>query len=548
MRITLCQLNPVMGDIAGNVRLVRDTLDRASRDKPDLVVFSEMILQGYPPRDLLERPSFVAAGLAAVDQIAAYTRRLPGLGVLIGCAMPSTAPHGKGLTNSALLLADGATVFRQDKSLLPTYDIFDETRYFDPATSVSVFEWHGERLGISICEDAWNHAEMMPRRLYEQDPVQRLAQQGATVLINLSGSPYHIHKEQLRYDIMRCHARTHRLPFVFVNQVGGDDELIFDGNSMVLDAAGDLRAHLGAMRENVQTVDLSAPAPVITLPKVDEAASVYDALVLGLRDYARKCGFTRAIMGLSGGIDSALTACIAAEALGPSAVIGVTMPSRYSSQGSVDDSRALAAALGIDFRTIAIEPAFNALLGSLAPQFDGRSPDVTEENLQARVRGTLLMAMSNKFGALLLTTGNKSEMAVGYCTLYGDMNGGLAVISDLPKTMVYKVARYVNRNREIIPDASLTKPPSAELRPDQKDQDTLPPYEVLDAILAMLIEESKGRDEVVAAGFDARTVDWVVRAVRINEYKRRQAALGLRVSPKAFGTGRRFPIAARYDL
>jgi NAD+ synthase (glutamine-hydrolysing) len=548
MRITICQLNPTPGDIDGNTGRMVQTLERASADKADLAVFPEMFVQGYPPRDLLERASFVKQGLAALERLCNESMSYPGLGILTGMAMPHQDGHGKGLSNSAVLIRDGGVVFHQNKTLLPTYDVFDESRYFDAARGTDVYAFKDEVLGITICEDAWNDPALMPRRLYEQDPVEKLAAMGATVLINVSGSPFHATKERLRFELMRRHAQRHHLPFVFVNQVGGNDELLFDGNSMALDADGALRLHLGAFREAVETVDTHAFGPVVELPQTAPEASIYDALVMGTRDYMRKCGFKSALLGLSGGIDSALTACIAADALGPSHVLGVTMPSRYSSEGSADDSATLAKNLGIEFRTIPIEPVFAPFLSSLTPHFEGKQPDSTEENIQARIRGTILMALSNKTGALLLTTGNKSEMAVGYCTLYGDMNGGLAVISDLPKTMVYRVANYVNREREVIPRDTITKPPSAELRPDQKDQDTLPPYEILDGILALLVEESKGRDEVVAAGFDPAVVDWVARAVRINEYKRRQAATGLRVTPKAFGSGRRFPIAARYEL
>ncbi len=548
MRITLCQLNPTPGDIDGNTRTLLDTLERAAADSADLVVFPELFLQGYPPRDLLERRSFVAAGLRALERVCEESRRYPGMGTLVGTVMPNRVPHGKGLFNSAVLIADGGVVFHQNKSLLPTYDVFDESRYFDPAGDIAVCEFAGEKLGITICEDAWNDAELMPRRLYEEDPVEKLVRKGATLLINVSGSPFHATKERLRYDIMRHHAQHSGLPFVFINQVGGNDELIFDGNSMVLDGEGGLRRHLGAFHEAIVTVDTDAPGPVVALPETSPEAGIYDALVLGTRDYVRKCGFAKVLLGLSGGIDSALTACIAADAVGPANVLGVTMPSRYSSAGSVADSEKLAANLGIEMRRIPIEPVFLPYLESLTPHFGGKPIDSTEENIQARIRGTMLMALSNKSGALLLTTGNKSEMAVGYCTLYGDMNGGLGVISDVPKTMVYRVAKHVNRQREIIPNVCITKPPSAELRPGQKDQDTLPPYEVLDAVLAMLVEEGKGREEVVAAGFEAGTVGWIARAVRVNEYKRRQAATGLRVTPKAFGSGRRFPIAARYEL
>ncbi|MBD3240311.1 MAG: NAD+ synthase [Chitinivibrionales bacterium] len=548
MRITLCQLNPVMGDIDGNTRMVVDTLDRVATDKPDLVVFPELFVQGYPPRDLLERPSFVQQGLQALERLCEASKGHPGVGILIGFAMPNRVPHGHGLSNAAVLIADGGVVFHQNKSLLPSYDVFDETRYFDPAREIDVFAFKGETLGITICEDAWNRPELLPSRLYDIDPVEQLARKGATIVINVSGSPFHAEKDKLRHELMAAHASKHGLPVVFVNQVGGNDELIFDGSSMYFDKTGTLRALAPSFEACTLTVDTRDEPPALVLPSYEPAESIYRALVLGTRDYVRKCGFSRVFVGLSGGIDSAVTACIAAEAVGPEQVTAITMPSRYSSEGSVSDSRILADNLGITLEKVAIESMFAAFLEALEPHFEGREPDVAEENIQARCRGVVLMAFANKFRGILLSTGNKSEVAVGYCTLYGDMNGGLSVISDVPKTMVYRLARYVNRDREIIPEAIITKPPSAELRPGQRDEDTLPPYEVLDEMLRLIIEEGRSRDEVVEAGFDAAQVDWVVRAVRVNEYKRRQAAPGLKVTPKAFGMGRRFPIAARYAL
>jgi NAD+ synthase (glutamine-hydrolysing) len=548
MKLALCQLNPVMGDIAGNTKLVRDTVASLASQKPDLIVFSELFIPGYPPRDLLELPWFLKQGDEALESLALFSKRYPGTGILVGAAVRSTIPFGKGLHNAAVLIADGAIVSVVNKQLLPSYDVFDETRYFDPGTGAPPVAFKDEKLGITICEDAWNNAGMWPRPLYGADPVKSCAEQGASLLINISGSPFHLGKEKLRYDIMRAHAARWKLPFVFVNQIGGNDELIFDGNSMALDAHGDLRTHLAGFTETSAVLDTGDPGPVLPLPAHDTVAHVQDALSLGLRDYMRKCGFSKALVGLSGGIDSAVTAALAAGAVGAANVTGVTMPSRYSSEGSVEDSRALARNLGIRFKTIPIEPIFASFLAAMQGPFEGRPADLAEENIQARIRGNILMALSNKFGCLLLTTGNKSELAVGYCTLYGDMDGGLSVISDLPKTMVYKVAQYINRDREIIPAACITKPPSAELRPNQTDQDTLPPYEVLDRILAMLVEEGKSTREVVAAGIDEKTVAWIARAIKTSEYKRRQAAPGLRVTPKAFGSGRRFPIAARYDI
>ncbi len=485
--------------------------------------------------------------MRALGDICRVSSDRPEIGLLFGFAMPNERPNGKRLSNSALLVHGGRIVFRQDKSLLPTYDVFDESRYFDPAPAIRVFPFKGERLGISICEDAWNDPQLWPKLLYDLDPVAEAAKQGATVLINLSASPFHLGKEETRFTMVRNHASRHRLPFIFVNQAGGNDEIIFDGNSMAVDAGGVLRPKIPPFSECVKTVDTSAWGPALPPPRLDTMESAHDALVSGLRDYLHKCGFSRALVGLSGGIDSAVTCALAVDALGSANVWGVTMPSRYSSGGSVGDSDALAKALGIAFSVIPIEGPFAAFLSELAPVFTGTSPGLAEENIQARVRGIILMALSNKFGHILLSTGNKSELAVGYCTLYGDMNGGLGVISDLPKTMVYKMAAYINRDREIIPRNSIVKPPSAELRPDQKDQDTLPPYDILDPIIELFVEEGKCEAEIVQQGFDPKTVSWVVSAVKNSEYKRRQAAPGLKVTPKAFGCGRRFPLAARYE-
>jgi NAD+ synthase (glutamine-hydrolysing) len=547
MKLALCQLNPVMGDIAGNTGRLIDTLAALAPRNPDLCIFPELFLQGYPPRDLLERRWFIANGLAALERIRAVSRQFPDMGILTGVAVPAENPGGKGLFNSAVLIADGAVLFRQHKSLLPDYDVFDETRYFDPAPATGVVRFKDETLGITVCEDAWNAPGMWERPRYREDPIRRLAEAGATLLVNISASPFYLGKQRLRFQLMADHARRHGVPLAFVNQTGGNDELIFDGSSMLVDAGGNLRAMLPSFGEEVRVVDTRDPRDTPVAPDFDSVAMVHDALVMGIVDYMRKCGFRKAVLGLSGGIDSAVTAALAAAALGPDMVTGVTMPSRYSSEGSVFDARELAANLGIHFKTIPIEPMFAPFLSGLTPHFDGRPADIAEENLQARIRGTILMALSNKFGCLLLSTGNKSEMAVGYCTLYGDMNGGLSVISDLPKTMVYTLARHINRQREIIPSASIAKPPSAELRPDQKDSDSLPSYDTLDAILGLLIEEGASIAEAADKGFDRQTVGWVAEAIRKSEYKRRQAAPGLKVTPKAFGVGRRFPIAAKYE-
>jgi NAD+ synthase (glutamine-hydrolysing) len=536
-----------MGDIAGNTRKLLDTVTSFGDSGVDLFVFPELFIQGYPPRDLLEQAWFIGSGAKALARITAFSKKIPEAGILFGFAMPNNRNNGKRLSNAAILVHKGNIVFQQDKSLLPAYDVFDESRYFDPAIRRKVFPFKGERLGITICEDAWNDPHMWQKPLYDFDPVADLARQGATVFINLSASPFYMGKEKTRFSLIKAHATKHGRPFILVNQTGGNDELIFDGNSMAVDAAGKPRAMLPSFAEAVQVTDTKAFGPVAKSPEHDTIRSVHTALVCGISDYLRKCGFTKALIGLSGGIDSAVTCALAVAALGAENVWGVTMPSRYSSQGSIGDSQALAKNLGITFSTIPIEGAFGAFLKELDPVFSGTRPALAEENIQARVRGTILMALSNKFGHLLLSTGNKSELAVGYCTLYGDMNGGLGVISDLPKTMVYKMAQYINRDREIIPASSIQKPPSAELRPNQKDQDTLPAYEVLDAIIELFVEQGKSAGQIVKKGFDEKTVAWVVRAIKKSEYKRRQAAPGLKVTPKAFGVGRRFPLAANYE-
>jgi NAD+ synthase (glutamine-hydrolysing) len=546
MKISLCQINTVMGDIAGNSLRIHDALKAASVDRPDLVVFSELCVQGYPPSDLLEQTWFIDDSLSAINRLCVLSRQFAPAALLVGCALPIEIKGRRRLGNGAVLIDNGAIVFRQDKSLLPTYDVFDERRYFEPARSIDVFPFRDERLGISICEDAWNDPDVWPDSPYTVDPIALQAEKGATLFINISGSPFYIGKQALRRSLMQSHAKRHGVPFIYVNQIGGNDELIFDGNSLVIDGNGECCVQLAGFEEATRTVDIVALGDRVKPRKMDSIEDVHKALCLGLKDYMHKCNFNKALVGLSGGVDSAVTCALAAAALGKENVTGVTMPSRYSSQGSIDDSRKLAERLGIRFKTIPIEPVYEAYLKSLKEHFEGRPPDLAEENIQARIRGTILMSLSNKFGCLLLSTGNKSEIAVGYCTLYGDMNGGLSVISDLPKTMVYKLAEYINGDKEIIPQATITKPPSAELRPDQTDQDTLPPYEILDPILELLVEKGKSIAQIVSGGFEEKTVAWVAAAVRKAEYKRRQAAPGLKVTPKAFGVGRKFPLAANY--
>jgi len=548
MKITLAQLNPTIGDVHGNLRLALAACRRAAASGSDLIVFSELFLSGYPARDLLERPDFLDRIEAAVEQLRQSSIDFPETGILIGAPVRSGKSTGRGLYNAALLLCGGRLLFTQHKSLLPNYDVFDEARYFDPAEAIVAVDFKHERLGIVICEDSWADPELHRGRAYSVDPVARLAADGATLLINLSASPYQAGKEEQRLGILRAHARLYGAPAIMVNQVGGNDELVFDGRSACMGVNAEPVAVLAAFCEQELTLDVSSRSTgrAEAFSPREGAADLHDALVLGLGDYVRKCGFKSVLLGLSGGIDSALVCCLAASALGPENVLAVLMPSRYSSAGSIDDSVALAENLGVRHTTIPIMPVYDACIKALAPEFTNTTQDTTEENIQARIRGTLLMSLSNKFGHLLLTTGNKSETAVGYCTLYGDMCGGLAVISDVPKTMVFELARYINRAKEIIPDSILTKAPSAELRPDQTDQDSLPPYDVLDRILDGYIDRGLSLRELLSLGFDPETVRWVVRAIDRNEYKRRQAAPGLKVTSKAFGMGRRMAIAARH--
>jgi NAD+ synthase (glutamine-hydrolysing) len=546
MRVALAQLNPVVGDLAGNVGRVRDTLAQVAPQNPDLVVFSELFLLGYPPRDLVSRNWFVKRSERALSAVVELSRKYPDLGVVVGSVVRSGLDTGKGLYNAAVLISGGKELLRQPKSLLPNYDVFDETRYFDSAPVVTTVPFRGEVLGLSVCEDAWNVPEMVGRRVYASDPIASLAQAGATLFVNVAASPYTMGKEELRFRLLSSHCRRHKVPLVSVNQVGANDDLVFDGRSMAIDSSGLALAALPSFQESVTMVDTRLTGSKDGYVPQNRIQSVRDALVLGVRDYVRKCGFERAVIGLSGGIDSAVTCCLAVEALGRENVLGVTMPSEYSSAGSVEDSRRLAQNLGIEFRVIPITPMYRGFLDALREQFAGKAPDVTEENLQARVRSSILMALSNKFGYILLSTGNKSELAVGYCTLYGDMSGGLCVLADVPKTMVYELARLLSRQTELIPQTSISKPPSAELRANQVDADTLPPYEILDQIIDRYVEDGRSATEIIAAGFKPEVVNWVVNAVNRNEYKRRQAAPGIKVTSKAFGTGWRMPIAARY--
>jgi NAD+ synthase (glutamine-hydrolysing) len=550
MRLLLAQLNFTVGAFDQNFAKMGDAVERGRASGAELVVFTELATTGYPPRDLLRHERFVDLNLDVLERVAALTASGPA--VLIGFVDRNRQSTGKRLHNAVALCVDGRVVERRYKSLLPTYDVFDEDRYFEPARDVAPMVFKGVRLGVTICEDVWNDRDFWPSRLYHRDPVEELADQHADVFINISASPFTAEKSDLRRRMIRQEAVAHHAYFLYVNQVGGNDELVFDGHSIGIDPSGREVVRGRTFDEELIVCDVpvrgeEAVAPPALAPYSSSLErEAYGALVLGLRDYTRKCGFTSAVLGLSGGIDSALTACLAADALGADRVLGVTMPTRYSSQGSVDDAALLARNLGIGFRQVPIEGIYQAHLDALAPLFEGRAPDTAEENLQARARGAVLMALSNKFGSILLSTGNKSELAVGYCTLYGDMAGGLAVISDVPKTLVYRLSAYVNRERDVIPVSTMTKPPSAELRPDQKDSDSLPPYEILDPIVQAYVEEHLGADAIVARGYDRAVVRDVLRLIDNSEYKRRQAAPGIKISSMAFGVGRRFPIAADY--
>jgi NAD+ synthase/NAD+ synthase (glutamine-hydrolysing) len=541
LRVALLQIDTTPGDLAGNAGRIIDGAARARTLGVDLAVTTELGLMGYLPRDLLLSVDFVRHSREMLADIAASAAGGPAL--LVGVATPNDADTGRPLFNSAVLLEDGRVGPAFHKTLLPTYDVFDEDRYFEPASGPQILEWHGRRLGISICEDVWNDRNFWQRRRYRQDPIEALAAAGAQAILNLSASPFWAGKQLLRQDMLSHMARRHGLPLAVVNQVGGNDDLLFDGRSCAFDAAGRLFARARGFDEDLIVVDLDAAAGFIAEDDFAAEAEIWNALVMGVRDYARKTRFPRALLGLSGGIDSALTAAIATEALGAENVLGVLMPSLYSSPGSIDDSLALACNLGIRTMTLPISGIMQTYDAVLAEPFRALARDVTEENIQSRIRGNLLMALSNKFGSLLLTTGNKSELAVGYCTLYGDMNGGLAVIADLPKLMVYRVARWRNQRRPDIPENIFTKPPSAELRPDQTDQDSLPPYELLDQILEFHVEQSLSAEEIIARGFAEPDVRRVLNLVRKAEFKRKQAAPVLKVTSRAFGTGWRMPIA-----
>lgn len=550
MRIALGQINTTVGDLGGNVKLMVEAARQAADQSAELIAFPELSLNGYPPRDLVEKPSFLARTGEALDDLRRQTAALP-VALVVGYIGQSEERAGKPVVNAACVLERGEVVFRQSKMLLPTYDVFDEARYFESADYQNLLTWRGRPVALTICEDAWNDKQYWSRQLYDRDPVEELTAKGARILISINASPYHMGKRALRQQVFATAARRHGVPVVYVNQVGGNDQLVFDGSSFALDAQGHPLAMACSFAPDLVVFDTDKPAGSANLraSHADEVEACYEALVVGTRDYIRKCGFSKVIIGLSGGIDSSITAALAVDAVGKENVIGVGMPGPYSSEHSVTDARDMAQALGIRFEIASINDAYHTMVKSLQPLFAGYKPDVTEENIQSRLRGVTLMAMSNKFGALVLTTGNKSELAVGYCTLYGDMCGGLAVISDVPKTLVYQISRVANRrHNNAIPENVFTKPPSAELRPDQKDTDSLPEYDVLDTILKAYVEDMHAPRQIAEEhGLDLKLVRDIINKVDRNEYKRQQAAPGLKVTTKAFGMGRRFPIAQKFS-
>jgi len=543
MKIGFAQINPTVGDLRGNCELITHAYERLAAAGAELVLTPELAITGYPPQDLVLKSRFVPENLELLERLHA---RVGDAALLVGF-VDRNEGRGKPFRNAAALLERGKPIRKTYKSLLPTYDVFDEERYFQPAESVEPFVVHGKKIGVTICEDIWTE-HYLPRPLYDCEPVRSLVEQGAEIIVNLSSSPFSLHKPAIRFEMVAGLARAHQRPICYCNLVGGNDQLVFDGNSFAVNSTGNVIAQLAAFHEDERVVDTDSSSVIEFHEGLAGAGpeQIFAALSLGLRDYCRKCNFHSTVVGLSGGIDSAVTAVIAVDALGTENVTGVSMPSPYSSRGSIEDSRMLARNLGIKLFEIPITEAFQVFKAQFKEAFKGVPENETEENMQPRLRAMTLMALSNRFGHLVLSTGNKSELAVGYCTLYGDMAGGLAVISDVPKTMIFELARWINRDREIIPTSTIEKAPSAELRPNQKDQDTLPPYEILDQILHLYVEENLSARDIIARGFDEKTVRWVQRRVDLNEYKREQAAPGLKVTSRAFGIGRKMPIAQRY--
>ncbi len=540
MKIGFAQINLTVGDLRGNFDKIVSAYDRLVKAGADLILTPELAVTGYPPQDLVFKSRFVPETLATLEKLHARVSTTP---LLVGF-VDRNEGRGKPFHNAAALLAPGQPIRKTYKTLLPTYDVFDEDRYFEPGRDTEPVIVCGRKVGVTICEDIWTE-HYLPRPLYDVEPVRGLIDKGAEIIVNLSASPFGAHKPAVRHEMVGALARTYQRPICYCNAVGGNDQLVFDGNSIAMNSSGKLIAQLKSFREDEAVVDLETKS-TIEFRERKTVEDIFEALSLGLRDYLRKCGFKSAVLGLSGGIDSAVVAAIAVDALGKENVVGVSMPSPYSSRGSVDDAAVLARNLGIKFLEIPIKKAFLDFKAQLSEVFAGLPEDATEENIQPRLRAMTLMALSNKFGHLVLSTGNKSELSVGYCTIYGDMAGGLAVISDVPKMTIYELARWINRDREIIPKSTIEKPPSAELKPNQTDQDTLPPYEILDEILRLYVEENLSAPDIIGHGFDEKTVRWVQRRVDLNEYKREQAAPGLKVTSRAFGLGRRMPIAQKF--
>lgn len=551
MKIALAQINPTIGAFKQNCEKICSFIDRAVEEKADLIVFPELSITGYPPRDLLDRPGFITDNIKSLEIVRKYSKNIS---VIIGFIDLNTDRRGKHLYNAAAVINKGVIQSIHSKSLLPSYDVFDEHRYFEPVRTISLANIHGIKFGVTICEDIWAPDEVCERPIYHVNPVEDLIKQGAEVIVNLSASPFNLGKINLRRNLVKTLSAKYEIPFLYVNQVGGNDDLVFDGNSIISNAKGEIIKHGASFKEDLLVFEINGKL-CYALEKdinsehkiVDNIENIYNALILGLRDYVKKCGFKQVVLGLSGGIDSAVVCALAAKALGPDNVVGVAMPSKYSSADSVNDAKNLANNLGVHYKEIPIHEIHDVYTKTFEVPFKDLASDATEENLQARIRGNIIMALSNKFGYLVLTTGNKSELSVGYCTLYGDMCGGLAVISDVPKMMVYSIAKYINLEKEIIPLNTITKEPSAELRPNQSDQDSLPPYPVLDEILRLYIEEAKTIDAIVKHGYEKELVRDIVKKINQNEYKRKQAAPGLRVTSKAFGTGRRVPTAQLYN-
>jgi NAD+ synthase (glutamine-hydrolysing) len=544
MKIAIAQINPIIGDFKTNFEKIKQFADRAAARACDLVVFSELVVAGYPPRDLLEKRDFVDANVACLNKLVAF---LKGIGVICGFVATNPADGQMHLFNSAVLFEDGHILHQVYKRLLPTYDVFDESRYFQPGRECTAYLYKKHRIGLTICEDAWNDKDVFKRRIYDVDPLELMVRNGADLLINISASPFHVGRKEFRRHMHKTIAGKYGVPFVFANQVGGNDSVLFDGTSSAFDSHGNLVTLAREFEEDLVEFDTETVSGDIRKVSEKDSESILMALVMGTHDYVTKCGFSKVVVGLSGGIDSAVTACIAVRALGAENVLTVFMPSRYTSEDSYKDTRQLAENLKVRLETIPIDDMFRNFTKFLCPDFNPENPGTTEQNIQARIRGTLLMGISNQQNRLVLSTGNKSELAMGYCTLYGDMSGGLAVLSDVPKTVVYELARLINNQEQSIPRHIISRAPSAELKPEQADQDDLPVYEILDPILKGYIEDLKGVDELAAMGFDRQRVEDISLRVDRNEFKRQQAAPGLRVTSKAFGYGRRYPIAQRYS-